>query len=63
MPRSAGCTPSRSGSWLISRAATAIALSSPNGGRPVAANAMTSAQANRSAAGPTGSPIACSGAM
>jgi hypothetical protein len=35
----------------------------PNGSRPVPANTIVAAQAKTSAAGPTGSPSCCSGAM
>jgi hypothetical protein len=56
-------SPDRSGSSCSVRCTTTSGAPSPKGGRPVAANISTPAQANTSAAAPTRSPSACSGAM
>lgn len=42
---------------------TAGTVSSPKAGRPVAANMIVTAQLNTSEAGPTASPVSCSGDM
>lgn len=52
-----------SGSPVRIRCMTVAISSLPNAGRPVAANVMVVPQANMSAAGPTWSPVKCSGAM
>jgi hypothetical protein len=52
-------TPARSGGSVKMRNITVAAESSPNGARPVAANASTLPSANTSLAGPTGSPRIC----
>ncbi|CAM3910042.1 hypothetical protein NORO109296_13105 [Nocardiopsis rhodophaea] len=53
----------RSGGSLRMRWITVCTLSAVNGPLPVAANAMTPAQANMSAGGPISPPRICSGAM
>ena len=56
-----GRSPSHGSAYLM-RPVTAGTESSPNGGVPVAAEAMTHPHAKTSAAGPTSEPVSCSGA-
>src|SRR6185312_3007196 len=63
MPRRAGGNGDRSGWKVSTRLNTAGTVSSPNAGRPVAANIIVTAQLNTSDGGPTGAPDSCSGDM
>ena len=58
-----GGTPVRSGEPLSTACTTAGTLLAAKAGRPVAANTIVPAQLKRSDAGPTRSPLNCSGDM
>ena len=57
-----GSTASRSGSPALTRASTALIGPVPNGGVPLAANAVVAAQPHQSVAAVTSSPPTTSGA-
>ena len=61
--RSGSGTPARSGWPCTIRSMIVAALPMPNGPLPVLANASREPRENTSLAGPTGSPLACSGDM